>query len=388
MGAITYSVGIEAVAESGACPSCSRARDAGPECPHCGIIYERFRPRLDPTALKPVPIEAKPERRYLNPRAQEQLFVSLSQALDAGMTVQQFARGPGGELLPAKLRNALGSQGDTEATVGEVLAQHIRLDQHSVALLGAGQKQGELPRALRVLARRSSEQQAAHRLLVKTLIYPSILIVSAILLPPIPTIVIEGPGAYLSAIAMPLALVVGLGVFIFGVRPRLDPHGSARRSMRRITAWIPPFMFIQRHRAVAAFADTLGASVGAGLPITESLALAVAASGHPSFEDQQETVDRSIRSGSSLADALQAVSILSSEDRALVGHGELVGKLDEVLPRVAEHHNQKARTLTITSIVIGAAIVLAAVMLRMALSIIGVWTDYFETIESQLGLFG
>ena len=43
------------IAGTPVCPACERARDlSAEECPFCGIVYARYRPRLPAAALTPV----------------------------------------------------------------------------------------------------------------------------------------------------------------------------------------------------------------------------------------------------------------------------------------------------------------------------------------------
>ncbi len=382
------------------CPACERARPpAAIECPFCGIVYARYRPRLPPDALQPV--DAPPPgardgakangavapksdgpRLFLTLAQTERFLTCAAQSLEAGLSPTQFVDGPALGAFPPRLRVHLSEALSRGSTLSAALIELGVITPAGAALVEAGETQGKLAGALTALARRYEAARQARRRMLMVLLYPTVLFVLSNVILPLPTAVTEGVGAYLWSAVPPIVVVAILYVAALVVFPRLPARTLA--PVRRVFAYVPPISKIYGHRATSTFAETLAASVSAGLPITLGVRLAADAADHPKLTPKAEAVVARIEGGASLSDALASVGFFASEDLALVGHGELVGKLDEVLPRIHAEHAARARTLT-TAVIIGVStVVLAAVVVSVALAIVGGFTSYFGTMNDNI----
>lgn len=368
------------------CPACDRERTpSAAECPFCGVVYERYRPRLPAEAL--TPIESPASKTVRLSLAQRERFLDCAaQALEAGLSVQQFVSGPALVAFPAGLRAALHSALEADKTFARALADAQVIDGAAAALLVAGETQGKLPAALRTLARRYRAARETRRRTLLALAYPTFLFVAASLVLPLPTLVTRGVGAYTSAAIPPVALVTALYVAVLVVLPRLP--ATTLRSLKAVLVRVPILSTLARYRATATFAETLGAGIAAGLPIRLGVQLSADATDHPRIAPHKGRILTDLDRGARLAEALEGLGFFAPEDLALVHHGEQVGKLDEVLPRMAEDHERRARTLTITLVVVAGLVVSAAVVLLLAISIIDGFSSYMQTLEKSVdGLF-
>ncbi len=377
------------IAGTPVCPACERARDvSAQECPFCGVVYARYRPRLPESALEPVEEAPAPRatRIRLSLAESERFFICAAQALEAGLSLSQFVDGPALGGFPAPLRGHLKSALDGGATFSDALAEAQITSRPDTALLAAGETQGKLAGALTTLAMRYEATRKARRRMLMLLLYPTVLFVASNVILPLPTAVTEGVGAYLSTAVPPVLAVALIYVFAALVIPRLPPRALA--PVRDALGYVPPISFILLARARATFAETLAAGVSAGLSMRLAVQLAADAAGHKKITPKADEVVSAIEDGATLADALRATGFYAETDLALIGHGEIVGKLDEVLPRVQAEHAQKARALT-TAVIIGTSVVvLTAVVVTIAIAIIDGFSAYFGAMNNSIdGLF-
>lgn len=374
------------IAGTPVCPACERERPpTAVECPFCGVVYARYRPRLPSAALTPVPEPPAPEskrRLYLTLAQTERFLVCAAQSLEAGLSPTQFVEGPALGAFPPRLREHLRAHLANGGTLSRALIEIAVINPAGAALVEAGETQGKLGGALAALAKRYEAARQARRRTLILLAYPTVLFVLSNLILPLPTAVTEGVGAYLWSAVPP---VIGVAV-LYGAALVVLPRMPARTwvPLRRVFAHVPPVSTIYFHRATATFAETLGAGVSAGLPITLAVRLATDAADHPTLTPRTDAVVAGIEGGATLSDALASIGFFAAQDLALIGHGELVGKLDEVLPRVYAEHAQRARALT-TAVIIGVStVVLAVVVVSVALAIIRGFSGYFGTMNDSV----
>jgi len=336
------------------CPKCSAPRPSGAaECPTCGVIYARYaRPRPKPVGPPPQaaatpPAPAEPRQGYVPTAQLEPLMLQLAELLGAGFTVRHALTGPLGEGLPAPIAGRLKAGAAADLPLSEILGPLGVVDPGAIALLRAGEAHGGLPEALRQVAQRLAERRAARRQLLGGLAYPALMVFFAVAVIPVPLLFTQGLGAYLGRVA-PLLLLLLAAVLAFAYAPRLPQEHPLRRTFRNLGLAIPFVRVPLYSAAVSTFADVLGTSVKAGLPIREGLALATSATPHPTFEQLGPEVVRQLDSGATLIAALAPLG-LPPDFATQVATGERAGTLDDALPRLArayrEHAQRAARRL-------------------------------------------
>lgn len=352
------------------CPACNRPGSGGESCPHCGLIYARYRPRPGP----------QQERIRISLGARERLFRSLGGALAAGLSPLAWIETGGG--LPPRLIQAMRADFRAGLPLSETLRRLGILDGAPLAFLQAGEIQGNLPETLRILADHAAEQRRDRRRLLLALLYPSALALGGAAILPLPILFREGFSAWL-AIVGPLLLGAALLALLFLlVLPRLPPEAVPRRLFRRIGLALPLTSHALRHGSLATFLELLGACIASGLPIRQALPLAQQAVPHPAFHVDAPL--RRIDAGATLAEALAEIAVVPPETAAQVAQGELAGRLDRVLPTLAAWHRQRSRAATVAAVVAVGILAAGAVMGALAWSVIEGWTSYLRMLE-QVG---
>jgi len=348
-------------------------------------IRQATPPAARSPASQPHPGTAFP---YVSSRQVEAFLGLMASGLEAGLTPSAILRSGAAHGLPEAVGKKLIEDADGGIAFSTTAGTLDLLDAGSIALLRAKEAHGELPDALkRVAERLKKKRQATLRLLV-LLAYPSAMALAAILIIPAPVLFTLGLGAYLHTMGPWLGLFVSLLVFFLLVVPRIGRRSALRRQAVAVANSIPVVRGIVLNRALADFADVLGASLGAGLSARESLLLAAEAAPHPSFQGQGPRLVHALESGAPLTQAVSQLRTIPAGFLAQVAPAEQAGKLDSVLPRLREDHDARSRrTLLATIAAVGGAVMLLAMGLA-AVHIVSGWTRLFEgrnsAIESQI----
>lgn len=364
--------GLHAQPAEGACPACARPRVAGPECPHCGLIYARYKAR--PVA------EALAEGRVrLALVERERFFAGLASALEAGLPLLAFLDAAAGA-LPAPLVRSLRADAVAGLPLSATLRRLRILEGADLAFLEAGEIQGAMPASLRLLARRAADQRRDRGKVLLAVAYPLFLALGAIVIVPLPLVFRVGFGAYAARVAPLLGLFALAGFFALVLLPRMDREAAPRRFLRRLGLILPATSQALRNGSIATFLDVLGGCIAAGLPVRHALPLAAGAAPHPAFRGDGPL--RAIDDGRTLAEAVATVAIVPPATIAQIAQGEATGTLDRVLPALAADHRQRARVATVVAVVLLALLAAGLVVAVLAWSIVEAWLAYFRQLGS------
>jgi type II secretory pathway component PulF len=202
---------------------------------------------------------------------------------------------------------------------------------HEIALLEAGQQTGRQDEAIADIASGVRQRIEERRVLIGGAIYPSIVIVSANLILPLPMIFTQGVSAYLArALWMP-AIIGALAFVILIYLPRIPAPDPRRAWPLRIGQNLPIARAAVAKRAEAMFAFILGRGISAGLTIDRSLELAGEAAGTRGLRRGATVVRSRIRVGDTLADAMRKAGAFEDVFVGQVAQAEKTGTMDQVM---------------------------------------------------------
>jgi type II secretory pathway component PulF len=240
------------------------------------------------------------------------------------------------------------------------------------ALVSAGEASGALPLILKRQAVYLRSVSALRNKVLFALIYPSFLIVSAVLvtvlfvvyLIPKLTLMLDATGASLPmgaqiVLAISDAVKAGwwivLGAFLGGFalfKLWLSKPESAL-PFGRLVLRIPLFGPMLRARFYVQFLETLSNLAGSGLPITQALGLTTGVADNAYLRQSLEQVSAMVRDGLSLSRALERCGQFPPLLLDMVGVGEHTGNLPVALSHAAEryHRDMSAKVERLTSLI-------------------------------------
>jgi type IV pilus assembly protein PilC len=229
-----------------------------------------------------------------------------------------------------------------------------------VRLARIGEETGDLAPLLRRAADHAESGMALRAKVRSTLTYPAIVTATAagaiyVLLTfsipmlaglleefqaelPLPTRIVIALGNGFNAWAtwlLALAVAAGLGLFL----ARRSSHG--RLIIDRHLLLYPPFGSLLRRSALARLAQTLNSLLESGIPLLESLDLAIAATDNAYLRASLERVRGRLLEGASLSEALRREPVFPSLMREMVRVGESSGTLAGQLATVHRIYQQE-----------------------------------------------
>jgi type IV pilus assembly protein PilC len=231
------------------------------------------------------------------------------------------------------------------------------------ATLASGERSGEIANVLLRYISYQKTMMALRRKVTSALIYPAILFVLMIALVvilitfvvpkftdfyrdfgadlPLLTRVLIGVSAFVTHNG--LLLVASIAVALVAVRAWLrTPAGRLARDrfMVRVPVVGPVF-----HRfAVSRFTRTLGTLIAGGIPAVTALGMSARAVGNLEFETRLREVERKVREGSSLWEALEATTLFNDIAIEMTRVGESTGSLAEMLSNISDFYDEEIET--------------------------------------------
>lgn len=259
-------------------------------------------------------------------------------------------------------------------------------DAAEVAVVRAGQARGELAHALRSLADRHTRTGELAGKLASALAYPAIVAVAGVAvvvflsLGPLPRLVgildqagIQPPALTAGVIALGAAIAQWWAVVLAAVISMLLLVAWAVRAISTSErGWPSPFRKFVPHAlrgmALARLAGELQSMTRLGVPLTEALRAAARTFNGPislSLRSNLERAASRVEAGERLSQALDDPHWFADDMRRLIEAGETAGELPDLLERLADRLERKAKRLTdrLAGLIEPAAIIMLAAMI-------------------------
>ncbi len=231
------------------------------------------------------------------------------------------------------------------------------------ATLASGERSGEIANVLLRYIGYQKTMMALRRKVTSALIYPAILFVLMIALVvilitfvvpkftefykdfgadlPLLTRVLIGVSAFVTHNG--LLLVASIAVALVAVRAWLrTPAGKLARD--RFLVRVPVVGPVFHRFAVSRFTRTLGTLIAGGIPAVTALGMSARAVGNLEFETRLLEVERKVREGSSLWEALEATALFNDIAIEMTRVGESTGSLAEMLSNISDFYDEEIET--------------------------------------------
>lgn len=241
--------------------------------------------------------------------------------------------------------------------VSHALAKHPKFfPQVYTQTLRAGEASGQFAEVAGRLADFQEKDVARRSQIVGALVYPGVLATTAVLMiiflmtfvVPRLSGIFKDMGSDLPMTTRMLldtadlmtnhwpVVVVSLAVVVFGARAWFaTPGGALARD--RFLLLAPVIGPVVRKATISRFARVLGTLVYGGVPILEALEIAGLAAGNRVFHVSAQDVEREVRAGRPIADAMRDTRAFPPVLTHMVAIGEETGDLPKMLGRVADN---------------------------------------------------
>lgn len=235
-----------------------------------------------------------------------------------------------------------------------------------VNMVRAGEAAGILDDILKRLAMQQEKNASMRKKIKSAMTYPMVLLVITIgaffglmifVIPQIGKIVkdLGGPDAQLPVLTQIMlgisdALIhlwyiiipVTIGIFVLLLRFIKTPKG--RRIFHRLVLKIPAIKGIVEKVAVARFARTFSALMGAGVAVLESLSVTAHAVGNVVYEEALLDAAEQVKNGKNLSAVVEKNPLFPPIVAQMLAVGEETGQTDMVLVKVADFYEEEVDT--------------------------------------------
>lgn len=251
------------------------------------------------------------------------------------------------------------------ASLGDAFAKYPNtFSDVYVNMVRAGESAGILDDILKRLALQQEKNATIRKKVKSAMSYPMVLIVIMILaffglmlfvIPQIGKILVDlgGPDAKLPALTLfMLALSHAfisywyiifpalIGAIILVLRYIKTPKG--KKQFHRLILKIPAIKTIIRKVAVARFARTFSALMGAGVPVLEALSVTSRAIGNIVYEEALLEAGKEVKNGKQLSTIIETYEeLFPSIVAQMLAVGEETGQTDTVLVKVADFYEEE-----------------------------------------------
>jgi type IV pilus assembly protein PilC len=250
------------------------------------------------------------------------------------------------------------------AALGDALAKHPAVfSDVYINMVRAGEAAGILDEILKRLAMQQEKNATIRKKVKSAMAYPTVLIFITIgaffglmlfVIPQIGKIVTDlgGPDAQLPALTQGMLGIsgfitsfwylifpaLGLGAF-FVIRFIKTPKG--RMAFHRIILKIPGIKTIIMKVAIARFARTFSALMGAGVAVLESLRVTAHAVGNGVYEQALLDAGELVKNGDQLSAVIEKNPLFPAIVSQMLSVGEETGQTDQVLVKVADFYEEE-----------------------------------------------
>lgn len=241
------------------------------------------------------------------------------------------------------------------------------------AMVAAAENTGNLDGTFAMLAEYFDAEVVLGREIRSALVYPTIVLVTAILV----VIVLAWVGFFRNAnMATQLSwiLIGGVGIWL-AMRFR-----TVQTIARHFAMVLPFFGGIMHQLAVARFCQTFGTLVKAGVPYLEGLEATIPVVQHPIVGRAVQYVYFGVRNGNPIEQSIRAQPAFPPIVRNLVGAGEMAGSMDQALLKAGEFIRSDAEYKIRNSAKLAGPVMTVITGIIVLLVLLAFWNTYFQKI--------
>ena len=258
------------------------------------------------------------------------------------------------------------------------------LPHFDLTLLEAAETSGRIDDAFRSLAEYYREQANAIKAIQSQLLYPLLLVHAAVLLLPLPSLVLGGGiGSYAVAVGKVL-IPLYLGVFVIVKLVQSYRYPAIRKAMERAVGLVPLLGSALYALALSRFCLSLEALLNAGVSMVQSWRQAGVASGSPRIERSAATMEAAIEAGWTPGEYLGELPEFPELFVSFYRNGEVSGTLEDQLMRLVRYFQETGIARLQMFAVWSPRIVYLIVVLVIAWQIVRFWSGLYGGLINDL----
>jgi len=340
----------------------------------------------------------------------------MSTLQDAGLPILRSLQILAEQQKPGQFKNILEAVAtDVEGgqSLSEAMAKHPKaFGRLYVKMIAAGEVGGVLDIIMQRLADFLEKAQALKRRIISAMIYPSAVIVVAVLIvmgimwavvpkfkeifadfnAPMPWITLKliaisdwvagaQPGQNIPGGVWVIATPILLWIF-FKIARRTKVGAAV---LDNVKLHLPVMGRLTRASSIARFSRTLGTLISAGVPILEALGITRDTVGNSVYEKALHKVRDSVREGESFAGPLRETRVVDLIVVNMIDVGEETGELDKMLGKVADTYDEEVDNLVKTLMSLLEPLMVVVLGLVVGTIVVALFMPLPQLMQSVMG---
>lgn len=249
-------------------------------------------------------------------------------------------------------------------------------------ILDAGEKSGRLASAFQHLAEYFGLVANARRHLLKSILYPALVLHLGIFISVVPDAILNDTGGIWSQLLVTLLCVYAVGFASFLAVRTVGEMAVKKEGVDTFINRIPLIGPVRKNLAMARFTKVYHACLLAGLTISEATMMAASAAHSGSIFAAGKKLSLRAFNGDLLGPAFVSEDAFPKAFARSYATAELSGSLDKDMERWSLIYQQQSEASIRTMSIMLPKIVGGLVMLFVAWKILGFWSDYYGKLES------
>jgi type IV pilus assembly protein PilC len=321
-------------------------------------------------------------------------YRQLFAMLNAGTSLAHALTTMGQHAPNAALRNASLQMAERTAMGAPFSAQMVAFPgifkELAIGMIAAGENGGFLDRMCLRLAEYSERDYELQQTIKRETWYPKLLVFCSILIPSVVPLVLANINggnpllAWFRSVGPPFFFIgiVWLGwKFYSRVMPVATHGGVLRETIDSLKLSFPGASKTTRSLAAAKFCRALAALYASGAGASKMVDTAAGASGNAAFAKQVRAIIPEIQNGVSMTEALTSTKQFPGVALQMMQTGEVSGRLDEQLDKVADFMEMDAETAIKQSVKVLGIVVFLMVAMYIGSIIFNFYSQYAGTMN-------
>lgn len=281
------------------------------------------------------------------------------------------------------------------ATLGEAMARHTGLfEDATLELLAFAEETGNLERILSLILDSMQKQQRLRWTAIMASLWPAYLLGGFVLFGPLFDVGAAAAASHGGHVAWGSVYVVALlrnvlyaalalGTLVGG--PLLLAAANVEASWDRLKLALPGVGAVIRAGYASRFFLALGLALSAGVEAVRALRISLRASGSTAIAARSAIAESRLRSGGTLADAVEAIGVFPRSAIGTLAIAEKTGTIDQSLEQLSIDNADVAvrgmKILVIVTLGIVGVVALLLILRPILGTLFGPITDYFHQID-------
>lgn len=255
-----------------------------------------------------------------------------------------------------------------------------------IQMVHIGETTGRLERTLKELADHYEHRIAMRRMFLQGIAWPTLQLVGGIMVIGLSILITQMLGSDFNAVGVTMPQYIMLVTLFFGTIAaivaaiKLNAFGCHR--LFALIYRVPKAGEALQTIALSRICWTLSLALDSGMDAMRSVKMALQSTQNDHFASQAETAVATIKAGGTLTESFASTGVFPSEFLHFVEVAELSGTDAESLGNLANIYDQRAKTATrvlvgvLTGVIWASVVILlVAIILKMAMSVMGVYDD-------------